>query len=596
MFRTISRLFLPNPLDWALKRTVKRGGTKILIGWNRGLGDIALGLYAIVHRIREMIPNADITFLTRENLRDGFSMLEGVRVLVAPDWKRGQKNSLKETLCSLGIDPKEFDLILARPSPTDWVRWQRGTLIPRLKWDPIHEPLWKSFGLSEACTYIGVQPIAETQYGFWRNWPHERWVQLFDRLEKLEQVKVLLFGFGSEPRFSHSNIVDLRGKTTLFELLSIVKNCCQAVLLPDSGILSMIYYLDAAFPIRVVSLWADPDHGILKQGVFSPNPQLRHCPLIGAHRDLSSVSAQEVMNRLFPPKPLLHCRKAADILALPVQRTGAILLAGGQGSRLGAKLPKGLFPIREKSLFQWICEKVPPDVPIAVMTSPLNHAETAAFFGKQRNFGREIYFFQQELLPLRNEKNQPIGVLAPDGNGSVFKSFSDSGICRIFEDKGIDLVSIVPVENPLADPADPVLISCLRASKADVVVKCIEQHEAEPSMGALVERMGRLEIVEYTELDTLAEYRYRYTGMMAMTLAFMKRLAGSDLPLHWVWKQNGKLSAWKGERFLFDALALANHAEALCYPRNQIYEPLKSIKNLCQIEKILKEKESHNLL
>lgn len=68
-----------------LERTAKKGGKKILLGWNRGLGDIALGLYAMVQRIREIVPNAEITFVVRENLRDGFSMLEGVKTIVAPD-------------------------------------------------------------------------------------------------------------------------------------------------------------------------------------------------------------------------------------------------------------------------------------------------------------------------------------------------------------------------------------------------------------------------------------------------------------------------------------------------------------------------------
>src|SRR6185295_85660 len=99
-------------------------------------------------------------------------------------------------------------------------------------------------------------------------------------------------------------------KTTLFQLLSIVKNRCKAAILPDSGILSMIYYLDTAFPIQIVSLWADPDHGILKQGVPSPNPELKHFPLIGENRDLSSLSMQKVLDCIFPAKPLQTCPNA----------------------------------------------------------------------------------------------------------------------------------------------------------------------------------------------------------------------------------------------------------------------------------------------
>ena len=65
-----------------------------MLAWNRGLGDIALGLYAIVHRIKKMIPDARITFATRGDLLQGFSLLKGVNVIEIPDWKRGEKFDL----------------------------------------------------------------------------------------------------------------------------------------------------------------------------------------------------------------------------------------------------------------------------------------------------------------------------------------------------------------------------------------------------------------------------------------------------------------------------------------------------------------------
>jgi len=570
-----------------LRRTARKGGKSILLGWNRGLGDIALGLFAIVHRIREIIPDATITFLTRPNLREGFSMLENVRVLVVPDWKRGEVRSVRKMLAQIGVDPDRFDLIIEKPSPTDWVQWQRGHLVPRLRWDPASDSLWKAFDLPEEYTYICVQPVAETNYGLWRNWPLSRWHELFALVKSMKKVKVILFGYGTETPFQGHPIVDLRGKTTLFQLLSIVKNRCKAAVLPDSGILSMIYYLDASFPFHLVSLWADPNHGVLKQGVFSPNPQLVHSPLIGERRDLSSVSAQEVVRRIFPASPLMQCPEAFQVSLAPVRKTGAILLAGGQGSRLGSAGPKGIFPIREKSLFQWICERLPQGMPLAVMTSPLNHVETAKFFERHSFFGREVHFFQQDLLPMLDEEKKPTGLLAPDGNGSVFKSFAQSGLLSLFEERGIDLVSVVPVENPLADPADPIFLSYLQNRRADAVVKCVERKPKDVSMGALVTREGRLEIVEYTELDPSMDPRYSYIGMMAFTLSFMKRMAAVDLPLHWVWKKAGDRFAWKGERFLFDSLPFADEAAALCYPREKVYAPLKSKENLEEILRLL---------
>ncbi len=573
-----------------LRKAAKQKKSKILIGWNRGLGDIALGLYAIVYRIRQFLPDAEITFLARSNLSDGFSMLEGIRFIPAVDWKRGGTYSVQKTLAKMGMDSKDFDCVIERPSPTDWVRWQRGKLIPKLKWDSFHEELWKAFDLPDGFFYIAVQVTTETDYGLWRNWPLSRWRELFERLEKIPNVKVLLFGFGSEPSFKNQNIVDLRGKTNLFQLLSILKNRVRAAIFPDSGILSMVYYLDAQFPIHIVSLWADPNHGILKQGVFSPNTKLKHTPLIGKLRNLSSISAQEVINLIFPLKPLKTCTNSSEIQPIPFEKTGVILLAGGQGSRLGYKGPKGMFPIANKSLFQWICEKIPPDTPTAVMTSPFNHAETVSFFTRMRFFGRDVHFFQQEASPARDEKKRPLALLAPTGNGSMYSSFMQSSLPLVFEKRGIEFVSIVPIENILANPADPVLLTFLRQSGAEIAVQCIEKKEAKTPMGSLVIREGRLEIIEYMEWDVSLESLWVYTGATAMTLEFIKKMARTELPLHWVRKKEGNRFVWKGERFIFDALAFAEKSAALCYPRDQVYAPLKSHENLNEVFQLIRNK------
>jgi ADP-heptose:LPS heptosyltransferase len=568
MFRSLARKFLPNPLDSMLKKCARKGGKKILLGWNRGLGDIALGLYAIVHRIREFIPDAEIAFITRDNLRDGFSMLEGVKTIIAPDWKRGHAVKIDEAL------KRQFDLVIEKPNPTQWVHWQRGKLIPRLKWNSAHERLHERFRLSDEATYIGVQVVAETNYGLWRNWPLERWQELFDRLEKLENVKVILFGFGDEPKFVHKNIVDLRGKTDLFELLSIIKNKCQAIILPDSGISSMTYYLDAIFPIRHISLWADPNHGILKQNVPSPNPQLIHCPLVGKGRDLSAVTVDAVMGQLF------------------VSNAACIILAGGQGTRLGFAGPKGLFPIGGKSLFQWICEKVPhPKLPIAIMTSPLNHDETVAYFKSHDFFGLDVHFFQQEMKPLLNEAKEPLDQFGPIGNGSVFRSFVKSGLADLFAKKGVDLLTVTYVDNPLGDPFDLDLIAQTRAKKADVAVKCIEKTSLYPSMGMLVEKEGKYQVVEYTELDPSHEYRLAYSGQMAFDFSFFCKMADVTMPLHWVRKKLDRHWIWKGEQFIFDVLPFASRVEAVIAPRESCYAPLKSPECIAAVEKLLKVKK-----
>ena len=89
-----------------------------------------------------------------------------------------------------------------------------------------------------------------------------------------------------------------RGQTSLLEMLAIVKNRCRVLVAPDSGVLTMAYCLDCAFPLTVVSLWSDPRPGVLKQDVASPNPLLRHVPLIGADEDVRRIPVDDVLRHV----------------------------------------------------------------------------------------------------------------------------------------------------------------------------------------------------------------------------------------------------------------------------------------------------------
>ncbi|MBM3183692.1 MAG: hypothetical protein FJZ64_00070 [Chlamydiae bacterium] len=281
--------------------------------------------------------------------------------------------------------------------------------------------------------------------------------------------------------------------------------------------------------------------------------------------------------------PLAFCPSAKDVKPKPLGKIGVVILAGGQGSRLGHIGPKGTFSIGGKSLFQWLVEKVFPSTPIAVMTSPLNHEETVSFFQKNHFFSRRVVFFEQNVEALLDETRKPLNVFIPDGNGSFFSSFERSGFLHQFEEEGVDLVSIIPVENVLADPEDPFFITYGREANAEVAVKCIERRPTDPPMGALVEKEGRIEILEYTEQPPFFSFRYAYVGMMAFQLSFMKQMAKIDLPLHWVWKKVEKQFGWKGERFIFDALSFSKKTVALCCPKEENYAALKTIENVDSI-------------
>ncbi len=288
-----------NPFDTLLKKAKKANHRRFLICWNRGLGDIPLGLYGLTDRIRQFIPDAEVTFITRADLADGFKMLEKVSTLVDPEWKRGVPFDLKSTLVRLGRSDSDFDLVLQRPDPTRWLMWQLGKLTPKLSWNSEWDRLHERFSLCKAQSYVGVHVQTETHYTYEKNWPIDFWKEFFKRAVSEKGIKIILFGFAPQPLFEEEGIIDLRGKTSLFEMLSIIKNRCRYLLVPDSGVLSITYYIDASFPIDIVSLWSDPRQGVLKQRVPSPNSFLRHTPLIAKNNDLRTVDVETAIDSLF---------------------------------------------------------------------------------------------------------------------------------------------------------------------------------------------------------------------------------------------------------------------------------------------------------
>lgn len=298
MFKRLIRRFGPNPFEKRLQEAAKQGQRSFLIPWNRGLGDIALGLYAMVYRIRKVVPESQVTFVTRKDLADGFRLLEGVETLVSPHWVRHKPFSLKETMEKLGRPLGSFDVVIENADPTHWVKWQLGTLVPELKWDKTWDEWWKKFGLDASKTYVAVHVHTETHYGYEKNWQVKQWTELFQRLHAEHGMHVILFGMQQTHSFPLPGVVDLRGKTNFLDMLSIIKNCSEYMIAPDSGVLSLTYYLKETYPIHIVSLWADPNQGILKQAVASPNPQLVHVPLIGHLNDISTISVDAVVSAL----------------------------------------------------------------------------------------------------------------------------------------------------------------------------------------------------------------------------------------------------------------------------------------------------------
>jgi UDP-N-acetylglucosamine/UDP-N-acetylgalactosamine diphosphorylase len=290
---------------------------------------------------------------------------------------------------------------------------------------------------------------------------------------------------------------------------------------------------------------------------------------------------------------------------------GCLILAGGQGTRLDFDGPKGMCPITpvmQKSLFQLFAEKTAAasqqaskKLPLALMTSPANHRETETFFASHSRFGLEpgqLSLFSQQTLPVLDQEGnlfleRPGKIaMSPDGNGKVFAHFYQSGLWQKWQQQGVRLVNLVLIDNPLADPFDAELFGYHERNKNSITLKCCLKKEPQEKVGVLVQRQGKIEVVEYSELPEKARfaadpsgqllYKYANLSLFCFSMEQIRELAvcSTTLPLHKSLKnalQNEKKTmAWKFETFIFDLLPHATKTGVLLYPRERCFAPLKN--------------------
>lgn len=291
-------------------------------------------------------------------------------------------------------------------------------------------------------------------------------------------------------------------------------------------------------------------------------------------------------------------------------KIACVILAGGQGTRLGWHGPKALFPIipeEGKTILQIHLEKMQKalSVPVAIMCSPLNIGAIESALRQSNYYGLtpdRVEVFMQDLLPLLDRKEnwffEEEGKICqgPDGNGRVFQYLARAGILQRWKAKGIEHIVILPIDNPLSRPLDPALIDFHQRHGFDATTACVLKEDAYEKVGAFAKCDGRPCVLEYSEIDPAHRTARKEDGSLLFSLAninifvfrteFASQLAEKEFPWHAAEKSahcfnphNGTvetISAWKLETFLFDALPWARKMGALVYPREDIYAPLKN--------------------
>ena len=298
-------------------------------------------------------------------------------------------------------------------------------------------------------------------------------------------------------------------------------------------------------------------------------------------------------------------------------KVACLVVAGGQGTRLGFDGPKGAFPItkiKKKSLFQRLSERAlaaSKNLPLAIMTSPLNHEATCEFFDNHELFGlnpEQLNFFQQKMFPFLDDKGNPFlespGKIAagPNGNGSALKHLVLSGVWDKWKNKGVTHVIFIQVDNALVDPFDAALLEAHVSSGNEVTVKCVRREDPQEDVGVLAKRGDDVVVVEYSEI-TDDERAARTNGgdllhlcanmsVFCFNMDFIRRAVVEDaLPYHLAYKKAQHLEqtimAYKSERFIFDVLSKAKPVGAVLDERWRSFAPLKLKSSIEQVQAAL---------
>lgn len=328
----------------------------------------------------------------------------------------------------------------------------------------------------------------------------------------------------------------------------------------------------------------------------------------------------------FPPTPrdAQMAKKYAEASRLGESliaqgRVGAFVVAGGQGTRLGFAGPKGAYPIspiKEKSLFQIFAEQILATskrygavCPWYIMTSPLNHAQTATIFHKNDFYGLDpetVFMFQQGTLPnfslegkiLLSAKDRVAS--SPDGHGGSLKALFESGATADMSTRGLDYLSYWQVDNPLIKVFDPLFIGLHALEGAEMSSKAITKTGPMEKVGNFCQVDGKIRVIEYSDLpDKLAKqtkddgslvFELGSIGIHIVNRTFIERLNAGEfsLPIHRAVKKISYVdptgeridpqepNGVKLETFVFDALPLASKSIVLQTVRAEEFGPVKN--------------------
>ena len=306
---------------------------------------------------------------------------------------------------------------------------------------------------------------------------------------------------------------------------------------------------------------------------------------------------------------------AAGERELKAGRVAALLVAGGQGSRLGYDGPKGCYsigPVTGAPLFHFHARKILArsrrygrPIPFYVMTSEANNAATVECFRANGYFGldpKDVFFFTQGMWPGMTKDGKLILdapghiFMSPDGHGGLLAALKRSGALDDMKRRGIKSVFFFQVDNPLVEIADPAFVGYHVLERSEYSLKLCAKRDPFEKVGMPMLVGGHYRMVEYTEMTKeqclrkkggKLYYLYGSPAIHVFDRAFLAREAAKAMPLHLAFKKipymaGGKVvkpaepNGYKFEKFIFDILPNARRAAFLAFAQKDEFSPVKN--------------------
>lgn len=316
---------------------------------------------------------------------------------------------------------------------------------------------------------------------------------------------------------------------------------------------------------------------------------------------------------------------ATGLEAIRDGKVGAVLLAGGMGTRLGSDNPKCMYNVgvtRELYIFECLVNNLMDVVRqsgcwihLFVMTSEKNNDTTIRFMQEKEFFGYNpefVHFFRQDMAAATDYEGkiylEEKGRLAtsPNGNGGWFVSMKNAGLLDLVKEEGIEWINVFAVDNVLQRIADPCFIGATIRRNCDVGAKVVRKNAPDEKVGVMCLEDGRPSIVEYYDLtqelmdarDEKGEPAYNFGVILnyLFRVSALEQLLDGSLPLHVVEKKIPCLDE-KGEPvkpqepngYKFENLVLDMiHQMDSCLPyeveRNREFAPIKNKTGIDSVE------------